>query len=304
MIPYYNASIFEAIALLNGALPAWLVASAEDLATLLIPLFGDYGLEIQANAEKIGMPVGAAVLLNIFYEIEAACTSIVAQDSKGNIYHARNLDFGLAPVLRRLVINVEFQSGGKTQYLGASYAGYVGLLTGMRPGAFSITLNQRDEGYLWENIIDALFVPGTRVSAFLIRDTLQNIGNFSAAVNVLVNTPLVAPSYLTIGGTKQNEGVVITRDRLDAANIWQLNSQQQSWWVIETNTDHWDSDYWCEGCRSTVARKVLEGIGQEKVGLDGLMEVLSTQPVMNPSTTYTSLMWVAKGNLTTFAREL
>lgn len=74
--------------------------------------FVDYGQEIASNAPKMGIPVGAAVLLNIFYEIEAGCTSIVSQDKQGNIIHGRNLDFSLAPVLRNLVINVQFQSQG------------------------------------------------------------------------------------------------------------------------------------------------------------------------------------------------
>ncbi len=35
------------------------------------------------------------MLYNVFYEIFTLCTSIVGQDSNGNVYHARNLDFGL-----------------------------------------------------------------------------------------------------------------------------------------------------------------------------------------------------------------
>ena len=41
------------------------------------------------------MLVGEVVLYNIFYEVFTVCTSIVAQDTNGKLYHARNLDFGL-----------------------------------------------------------------------------------------------------------------------------------------------------------------------------------------------------------------
>ena len=41
------------------------------------------------------MLVGEVVLYNIFYEVFTVCTSIVAQDTNGKMYHARNLDFGL-----------------------------------------------------------------------------------------------------------------------------------------------------------------------------------------------------------------
>ena len=39
--------------------------------------------------------LGDIVLYNIFYEVFTVCTSIVAHDDKGTMYHARNLDFGL-----------------------------------------------------------------------------------------------------------------------------------------------------------------------------------------------------------------
>lgn len=52
---------------------------------------------------------------------------------------------------------------------------YMGLLTGMRPGAFSISADQRDSGYLIENLLEAMLVPGTYAGCFLIRDTLQQV---------------------------------------------------------------------------------------------------------------------------------
>lgn len=54
-----------------------------------------YGDEIKGIANATGVELGEIVLFNIFYEVFTLCTSIVAQDTKGNVYHARNLDFGL-----------------------------------------------------------------------------------------------------------------------------------------------------------------------------------------------------------------
>ncbi len=62
------------------------------LADTLPAPFGD---EIKGIANKTGIPLGEVVLYNIFYEVFTVCTSIVAQDTKGQLYHARNLDFGL-----------------------------------------------------------------------------------------------------------------------------------------------------------------------------------------------------------------
>ncbi|KAH3838777.1 hypothetical protein DPMN_112192 [Dreissena polymorpha] len=41
------------------------------------------------------LSIGELFIYNIFYELFTVCTSIVSQDAKGNMYHARNLDFGL-----------------------------------------------------------------------------------------------------------------------------------------------------------------------------------------------------------------
>ena len=60
-------------------------------ATLPQPFAG----EITGLATATGIPVGEMLLYNLFYEFFTVCTSIVAQDEKGEMYHARNLDFGL-----------------------------------------------------------------------------------------------------------------------------------------------------------------------------------------------------------------
>ncbi len=61
----------------------------------MIGLGGDYGAEMKGIANVTGLDVGEVLLYNIFYEVSSLCTSIVAQDDTGNVYHARNLDFGL-----------------------------------------------------------------------------------------------------------------------------------------------------------------------------------------------------------------
>lgn len=72
------------------------------------------------------MPLGEIVLYNIFYEIFTVCTSIVAEDTQGKLYHARNLDFGLflgwnpkthqwaiTEKLRKMIVNINWKKNGK-----------------------------------------------------------------------------------------------------------------------------------------------------------------------------------------------
>ncbi len=45
--------------------------------------------------------------------------------------------------LRPLVVELDFQRGGRTVYKSVNFAGYIGVLTGMKPGSFSLTLDER-----------------------------------------------------------------------------------------------------------------------------------------------------------------
>jgi hypothetical protein len=57
---------------------------------------------------------------------------------------------------------VQFTSDGAVQYWGTAFVGYVGLLTGMRPNEFAISVDERDQtgnvtGFI-DNIVSALMV--------------------------------------------------------------------------------------------------------------------------------------------------
>lgn len=43
------------------------------------------------------------------------CTSIIAQDDNGNIYHGRNLDYMFRDVLSKVTIDVNFVKNNKVQ---------------------------------------------------------------------------------------------------------------------------------------------------------------------------------------------
>jgi len=182
---------------------------------------------------------------------------------------------------------------------GTSYVGYVGLLTGMKPGAFSISLDQRDSGTLLENFLELLLVPNTMAACFLIRDTLQKQNSFHEAVERLSHTSLVAPSYIIIGGVSTDEGAVVTRDRIAALDLWFLDGSNHRWFLVETNYDHWKP---AGDDRRQVANEGMNATGKQNISLNTIFGVLSTPPVLNDQTTYTTLMSAAAGNYTTYAR--
>ena len=54
-----------------------------------------YQQELLSVSDASGLGIEEITVYNIFYELFTFCTSIVVQDAEGELYHARNLDFGL-----------------------------------------------------------------------------------------------------------------------------------------------------------------------------------------------------------------
>lgn len=54
-----------------------------------------YLAELEGIAKSTEIALGEITLYNIFYEVFTFCTSIIAEGADGQLYHGRNLDFGL-----------------------------------------------------------------------------------------------------------------------------------------------------------------------------------------------------------------
>ncbi|XP_074647024.1 N-acylethanolamine-hydrolyzing acid amidase-like [Tubulanus polymorphus] len=223
--------------------------------------------------------------------VRYGCTSIVAQSSTGKIWHGRNLDYGVSTyekeLITKLAIQVNFRKNGKIVYTGTTYAGYVGLPNGQRHGAFSISLNERAQGDVMENILmlreRAIPVP------MLIRQVLSRPLNYRQALKTLSTTRISAPAYLTVGGILPGEGAVITRNHTKAVNVWELDMTINRWFVLETNYDHWKPPPLYDD-RRTPGNRAMNAIGQKGINGTSMLQVLSTAPILNPLTTFTAIM--------------
>uniref|UniRef100_A0A7E4V4N9 ceramidase n=1 Tax=Panagrellus redivivus TaxID=6233 RepID=A0A7E4V4N9_PANRE len=170
-----------------------------------------YRDEIRGIADAAEMDVSEVVLYNIFYEIFTVCTSIIAQDATGHIYHARNLDFGLflgwnatthdwliSQHLRKMVVNINWVRNGKIVFVSNNFAGFVGIYNGMKKGAFTVTANERFDalgGYV--GIIRWLvgLEPEGRWMTWLTRETLEQKNTYAEALEHLSNTEMLSPVY-------------------------------------------------------------------------------------------------------------
>jgi hypothetical protein len=97
---------------------------------------------MEGIAAIAGLPVHLVIAFNTFLDIMMGCTSGTAPlKQTGEILHFRSLDWEMEE-LRPLVIQVEFIRGGNIVARAVTYAGYTGILTGVRHG-LSISLNYR-----------------------------------------------------------------------------------------------------------------------------------------------------------------
>ncbi len=269
----------------------------------------EYREELIGFADYVNITVGEMMVFNMLYEMTAfgdrsskACTSIVATQPNGHIIHGRNLDYSV-PGLNYLSIMLDFQKGGKTVYKGTSFAGYIGLMTGMRPNGFTISLDERNKGVWSSNDWESAMLGANGLIAFKIRDLLGDSSiDFEKAVQTLSTAQLIAPCYLIIGGLKGNEGAILTHNRTCAIDVWRLNSTSKRWYILETNYDHWQPPP-SDDDRRDPANKMMTSLGQDKLNMDSLFKVLSTEPVYNEGTDYTTIMSASDpDSYTTWAR--
>uniref|UniRef100_A0AAX7TGT3 Acid ceramidase n=1 Tax=Astatotilapia calliptera TaxID=8154 RepID=A0AAX7TGT3_ASTCA len=340
-------NMIEAIKELADALvPSGKLIEMVDIA---LPLMVDtlpspFNEEIRGIAAASGAPLGEVVLFNIFYEVFTVCTSIVAEDEKGNLIHGRNLDFGLfmgwdvknkswiiSERLKPLVVNLDFKRNNQTVFKSTNFAGYVGMLTGIKPNIFTLTMNERfslDGGYIGELLgfytcsrsdVLSLFVNvlicshagilewilGQRDGmwmSFLTRSVLENATSYEEAKSRLAQTKLLAPAYFILGGNSTGQGCIITRSRLLSIDILEIDLKLGRWYVLETNYDHWKDPFFLDD-RRTPGMKCMNQTTQANISVKTMYDVLSTKPVLNKLTTYTTLMQVSEGKLESYIRD-
>ncbi|XP_006893626.1 PREDICTED: acid ceramidase [Elephantulus edwardii] len=305
--------------LVNAFVPSGKIMQIVDqkLPSLLGTLQSPFEEELKGIADITEIPLGEIISFNIFYEFFSMCTSIITEDKAGHLLHGRNMDFGvflgwninnnswvITEELKPLTVNLDFRRNNQTVFKATSFAGYVGMLTGFKPGLFSLTLNERftlNGGYM--GILE--WIMGKKDATwigFITRSVLENSTSYEEAKSILIKTKLLAPAYFILGGNQSGEGCVITRDRKTSLDVNELNAKQGKWYVVETNYDRWKNPFFLDD-RRTAAKICLNQTTQEKISLEGIYDILSTKPVLNKLTVFTTLMDVTKGRFESYLRD-
>ena len=231
------------------------------------------------------------------------------------------------PELQPLTIEVDFVQGGALVYSTTTWAGYVGVLTGVRAGGFSVSVNYRRTLYGEENGVLAVLKNLKRGAlghwpvSFLVREVMETESSFVGAVAALQQSELMAPVYLTLAGTQSGEGLVLTRDREGApagdssscvserlghdgcTSVVQTNMD-----IIKCDQDDPDDD-WQDICdsrrRRRFAKAALASAGSAiaiPITMEDLWCLVSLAPCKAHDTVYTTAMVPHTGSLVTRVR--
>nr|CAB3264182.1 N-acylethanolamine-hydrolyzing acid amidase-like [Phallusia mammillata] len=298
---YYKQGIDKLLkaALSSEALVELVEVIAKDIEKFIPQPFAD---EIRGISQATGIPLGDVVIANIIYDVSAfgssgnkACTSIVTADKSGKIYHGRNLDYEDPEFLKNLTIQVDFHQNGKSLFMATTYLGYVGVITGSRHGAFSISGDERDSGEWWQNLIAV--AEKSDITFFHERMILEKCTNFKEALTEAMSTPTIAPVYYIIGGIKPKEGAIVVRNAHTLANVTMLGMDQtHPWYLVETNYDPWKAPPASDD-RRDAAIHAMNRVGQDEMDAEMLYKVLSVPLVFNKDTTYTTVMSAADSSV-------
>ena len=292
--------------------------------------------ELESFAKHSGTAVEDIALLQLAYEAAARCTSVVAATAGGKLVHGRTLDWD-APFLRAMTIEVEFRRGGEVVYVASTWAGYLGVLTGLRPNGFSVSVNWRKSAVgLLENFHH--LGSGVWAAGCLVRHVLEADAAFpqyADAVRALASFPLASPAYVIVAGTTLSEGVVLTRGRRASLNPLRLISagdeavaaasapsnfhgelvadqasapdvQEMARALVQTNTDHWVDAAASGDVRRVFVSSYLENEERDyrlnRIG--DLWSLLTTAPVFGESTLYATIMSPSTCLMETRRRQL
>lgn len=209
------------------------------------------------------------------------------------------MDYLLYQFMQDITYNAEFHSHGLKIFDAVMFAGYTGVFTGMKSGKFAISINERQPralfGVMYNLVSWILYAPSP---AMHLRMTCLTAENYTQAKNMLITHAITAPVYFTISGTERNEGAIITRDRLSAADVWELDlTSSTDWAIVQTNYDHWISPAPVQDKnRSDTAKQLLGELQFHRMHESSMMEgIIQVAPVKNKGTIYSTVMNAKKG---------
>lgn len=229
--------------------------AAKEALQLLERLQGSGGFMAQLLAELRGaadaaeVPLQALCSLSLQYEAYCACTAVAARMEDGSIALARTLDWEF-PQLKALNIDVRVFRGRQLLYTATTWAGYIGILTAQRPGAYAAAVNFREPSGERAAVAENALPVGLALRLALERN--EGYGDF---VEDIASIPSMAPFYCMVVST--GAAVQITRDA-PLGELRRRELAEDHLFMVQANMDHWDDDAANDSQQSLERCKLVE----------------------------------------------
>jgi len=257
--------------------------------------------ELKAISEKSGVALERLIILQLCYELFACCTSVLINEND-KIIHYRTMDWEM-PELKDLTIDVDFVRKGHIIFSATTWAGYVGVMTATKPDVCTVALNYRRLG---DGVLTnyTKSVNGSWPVGFLIRHLLETENDYNKIKGYLSHSPLISPCYLTIGGSKAGQGVVLSRTRESVDKIQNLGQADKDF-LVQTNIDHdreidpTVSNIMYSTQRIDNVKKIMKKY-VKTFDLNNVINTFNVWPIINESTIYVTVMCCADDRMCSY----
>jgi hypothetical protein len=255
--------------------------------------------ELRGISRDTGIDISQLILMQLCYEVCACCTSVIV-DKDDKTYHYRTMDWAMNE-LKGMTIDVIFTRSGIELYRATCWAGYVGVLTGMRRGLASVSLNYRrtQDGTFMSNL--HAMIGGSWPAGFLIRHSLEISKTFKEFSNYLSNSALISPCYIIINGSRPGTGQIIVRDRDGVKQRIRIGESINH--IAQTNIDN---DRFNDQTAPNILmsrerllsvdesiRESLENVSD----MESLINIFDRYPIINHETIYVTVMDCSSGSV-------
>ena len=159
--------------------------------------------------------------------------------------------------MSQLVYKARFERDGVYQFDAVMFHGTVGVFTGFKDGAFSVSSNSRllyaESDWTADQLAFRRFIAmfnaqyakyiagvlenlgnlliGRRSHTWLMRETLEQCSDYECAKKQLSMTHICSLVYYIVAGVNPNEGVSITRGRTGPEYFEFLDADNGQWYI-------------------------------------------------------------------------
>mmetsp|Transcript_73726 Transcript_73726/g.203510 ORF Transcript_73726/g.203510 Transcript_73726/m.203510 type:complete len:415 (+) Transcript_73726:103-1347(+) len=283
------------------------------------------GIVAQINDPEVS--VDSLILESVGYELSGSvddpsflpqkssigCSGLLAAMPNGTVVHGRNMDYGGFEYVGKdgrvyhypdVTVEVVFVKAGKPFITSTHWPGMTGIHTAMRYGGWSFEQNTRFHGARTSLLYG--LVQGSGGFMLRARKVMEQVADFETAVQQLAASNVMAPQYFIMAGPEPYQGAVITMDRggehlngtppvrrvSSGPPVVKDGQSYEGWYVFQTNDDMGGMPV---DLRTPTEQVRLRRSRQEMVSTDWVYDQLTTPPVFNDGTVFTTMYVPATG---------